>query len=37
MADCYLANLEAIASACVAAGPFLYAVHARRIEKISID
>src|SRR5665811_2153511 len=29
MAECYLANLGAIASACVAAGPFLYAVHAR--------
>src|SRR5664280_194712 len=33
----YLANLGAIASACAAAGPFLYAVHARRIEEISID
>jgi hypothetical protein len=37
MAECYLANLEAIASACTAPGPFLYAVHARRIEEISID
>ena len=37
MAECYVANLEAIASTCTAAGPFLYAVHARRIEKISID
>ena len=37
MAECYVANLEAIASACTAPGPFLYAVHARRIEKISID
>ena len=37
MADRYLANLPTIARACARPGPFLYAVHAGRIERLVID
>ncbi|MGV1007155.1 MAG: hypothetical protein ACOYBY_00925 [Dermatophilaceae bacterium] len=37
MAQRYLANLTAIARACESPGPFLYAVHAGRIERLNID
>lgn len=36
MAERYLANVEAIAEACSRPGPFLYAVHADRIERLAI-
>lgn len=37
MAERYLANLSAIARACTRPGPFLYAVHAIRIERLLLD
>jgi hypothetical protein len=37
MAERYLANLGAIARASRAPGPFLYAVHAGRIERLAIE
>lgn len=36
MAGRYLANLPAIALACASPGPFLYAVHPNRIERLVI-
>jgi len=36
MANRYLANLEAIARACLEPGPFMYAVHANRIERLAM-
>jgi hypothetical protein len=36
MAERYLTNVEAIAEACSRPGPFLYAVHADRIERLAI-
>ena len=36
MAGRFLDNLDAIAAACVADGPFIYAVHQRRIERLTI-
>ena len=36
MAERYLANLARIAGACDEPGPFLYAVHASSIERLSI-
>lgn len=34
MAERYLAHLDAITQACVEDGPFIYAVHERRIERL---
>lgn len=34
MAERFLSNLDAIAHACLEAGPFIYAVHATRIERL---
>lgn len=36
MARRFLVNLEAITEACAASGPFIYAVHANRIERLTI-
>ena len=36
MAGRFLDNLDAIAAACVTDGPFIYAVHQRRIERLTI-
>ncbi len=36
MAARFLDNLGSITAACVAAGPFIYAVHQRRIERLTI-
>ncbi len=36
MADRFLSNLDAIVRACVDPGPFIYAVHQTRIEKLFI-
>ena len=36
MADRFLSNLEAIVRACGELGPFIYAVHRTRIEKLPI-
>jgi hypothetical protein len=36
MAACFLANLDAIAAACAEAGPFIYAVQRRRIERLAL-
>lgn len=36
MAGRFLDNLDAIAAACVAEGPFIYSVHHRRIEALPI-
>ncbi len=37
MARRILDNLEAIATACADPGPFIYAVHSQRIERLSIS
>jgi hypothetical protein len=38
MADCFISNLDAIARACIEdAGPFIYAVHRTRIERLAIS
>lgn len=37
MAARFLANLDAITAACQDPGPFIYAVHATRIVRLSID
>lgn len=36
MAARYLRNLDAIAAACAANGPFVYTVHANRIERLAL-
>ena len=36
MAGRYLTNLDAIAHACEEPGPFMYAVHANRIERLTM-
>jgi hypothetical protein len=36
MADRFLFNLERIAAACAERGPFLYAVHERRIDRLPL-
>ena len=36
MAARFLDNLDAIASACAREGPFIYAVHRNRIERLVI-
>ena len=36
MADRFLSNLESITRACQASGPFIYAVHKTRIERLSL-
>jgi hypothetical protein len=36
MAACFLANLDAITAACAEAGPFIYAVQRRRIERLAL-
>jgi PIN domain-containing protein len=36
MAARFLANLDAITEACAAPGPFIYAVHANRMEQLAI-
>lgn len=36
MAERYLDNLAAIADACAQPGPFMYAVHANRIERLAM-
>jgi hypothetical protein len=36
MAARFLDNLDAIAAACAGEGPFIYAVHQRRIERLTI-
>ncbi len=36
MAKRFLENLDAIVAACVAEGPFIYSVHQRRIEALTI-
>lgn len=36
MAVRFLANLDAITQACADAGPFIYAVHANRIERLAL-
>ena len=37
MAERFLDRLPAITAACAEPGPFLYAVHATRIERLSLD
>ena len=37
MADRFLRNLDAIAAACARSGPFIYAVHAERLEVEPLD
>lgn len=37
MAERYLHHLDAITEACAAPGPFIYAVHATRIECLDLD
>jgi len=37
MADRYLHHLEAITEACAGPGPFIYAVHETRIERVSLE
>ena len=36
MADRFLDNLDAITLACEMAGPFIYAVHKNRIERLTL-
>ncbi len=36
MAERYLTNLAAIADACEQPGPFMYAVHSNRIERLAM-
>ncbi len=36
MASRFLNNLDAITAACAEPGPFIYAIHANRIERLSI-
>ena len=36
MANRFLHNLDAITAACATPGPFIYAVHRRRIERLAI-
>jgi hypothetical protein len=36
VANRYLEHLDAIVAACVDAGPFIYAVHERRIERLPL-
>lgn len=37
MADRYIHHLEAITKACADPGPFIYAVHEARIERLSLE
>jgi hypothetical protein len=37
MAERFVANLEAMTEACAEPGPFIYAVHQGRIERLTIS